>query len=550
VQEINTNLPVKALLIYPQFNSPSFWNYRATCELLGARYPTAPLGLMTVAAMLPADWDVRLIDCNTEPLDPADIDRADIVMTGGMLPQQRDLLQIIDLCRSRGKPVVVGGPDVTSSPHIYEKADFQIRGEAESVMSAFIAAWNSGARRGVFEGEKFQADVTASPIPRFDLIRFRDYLYIGVQFSRGCPFNCEFCDIIELYGRVPRTKTTAQMLAELDALYRLGYRGHVDFSDDNLIGNKKALRLFLPHLKAWQEAHGFPFEFSTEASINLADDDALLVLLRECNFFTIFVGIESPDTETLIAMQKKQNTRRSLSDSVHKIYQAGIYVNAGFILGFDTEKAGTAQEIVNCVEATCIPVSLVGLLYALPNTQLTRRLSREGRLYSGHDVNTEEADQCTAGLNFVTARPRRDLLADYLWILDQLYRPAAYFDRVRRVGRVLHRPSSGGAFSWRSLARDLAQLGWILGLMSYRQPKSTFYFFKTVIDCARHNPGAIESVVIMMAMYLHLGPFAREVATQITEQITELDTGRWMAPQLVPPEPALAERQMQSAAAQ
>jgi len=324
----------------------------------------------------------------------------------------------------------------------------------------------------------------------------------------------------------------------------------VDFSDDNLIGNKKALRLFLPHLKAWQEAHGFPFEFSTEASINLADDDALLVMLRECNFFTIFVGIESPDTDTLIAMQKKQNTRRSLADSVHKIYQAGIYVNAGFILGFDTEKAGTAQEIVNCVEATCIPVSLVGLLYALPNTQLTRRLSREGRLFWGHDVATREADQCTAGLNFVTARPRRDLLADYLWILDQLYRPATYFDRVRRVGRVLHRPTGGGAFSWRSLARDLAKLGWILGLMSYRQPKSTFYFFNTVIDCARHNPGAIESVVIMMAMYLHLGPFAREVSAQITEQITQLDSGQWVAPPLVAREPTLTERQVSAEAAE
>ncbi|HLL26539.1 MAG TPA: B12-binding domain-containing radical SAM protein [Xanthobacteraceae bacterium] len=540
MRETNASRPTKALLIYPRFNGPSFWNYRATCELLGARYPAAPLGLMTVAALLPQDWDIRLIDRNVQPLDVADIDRADIVMAGGMLPQQRDLLQIIDLCRARGKPIVVGGPDVTSSPHIYERADFQVLGEAESVLPAFIAAWNSGARRGVFEAEKFQADVTKSPAPRFDLIRFQDYLFIGVQFSRGCPFNCEFCDIIELYGRVPRTKTAPQMLAELEALYRLGYRGHVDFSDDNLIGNKKALRLFLPHLKAWQEAHGFPFMFSTEASINLADDDALLAIMRDCNFFTMFVGIESPDPETLVAMQKKQNTRRSLADSVHKIYQAGIFVNAGFILGFDTEKAGTAQEIVNCIEATSIPVSLVGLLYALPNTQLTRRLQREGRLYSGHDTNTELADQCVAGLNFVTARPRRDLLADYLWILDRVYRPAAYFGRVRRVGRALRPPSRGGAFSWKGFARDLAQLGFILGRMSLWRPRLTLYFFGTVIDCAARNPGALENVMAMISLYLHLGPFAREVAQQIQQQIDDIDAGKWAAPPLLPPEPALA----------
>ena len=172
-----------------------------------------------------------------------------------------------------------------------------------------------------------------SPIPRFDLLKFEDYLFVGVQFSRGCPFTCEFCDIIELYGRVPSTKTTPQMLAELDALYALGYRGHVDFVDDNLIGNKKAVRAFLPHLKAWQEAHGFPFEFSTEASINLADDGELLRLMRDCGFFAVFVGIESPDPDTLVAMKKKQNTRRNLVDSVHKIYEAGMFVTAGFIIG-------------------------------------------------------------------------------------------------------------------------------------------------------------------------------------------------------------------------
>jgi radical SAM superfamily enzyme YgiQ (UPF0313 family) len=540
-----TDRPIRALLIYPQFNGPSFWNYREACELLGARHPAAPLGLLTIAALLPKSWHVRLIDRNFQSLDAADIDGADIVMAGGMLPQQRDLLEVIELCRSRDKPIVVGGPDVTSSPHIYARANFQVRGEAEAVMPNLIAAWDAGAREGVFEAEKFQTDVTASPIPRFDLIQLPDYLYISVQFSRGCPFNCEFCDIIELYGRVPRTKTTSQMLAELDALYSLGYRGHVDFCDDNLIGNKKALRQFLPHLKAWQEAHGFPFMFSTEASINLADDDALLGAMRECNFFTIFVGIESPDPDTLIAMQKKQNTRRSIADSVHKIYRAGIFVNAGFILGFDTERAGTAQEIAACIEATSIPVSIVGLLYALPNTQLTRRLTKEGRLHSGYDA-ASEGDQCTAGLNFVTRRPRRELLADYVWVLDRVYSPASYFRRVRRMARMLHRPPPAGVLTWSSVLTDLSRIVGFFALMSVRRPKLIVHFFRTLVDCAVHNRQAIEIVVILMALYLHLGPFSRHVRAEIKRQIVRLDTGTWFAPALVKAEPLIDGRALSS----
>ena len=326
------------LLIYPRFAGGTFWNFAATCEVFGARYPAAPLGLITVAALLPSAWAMRLVDRNTEELSDGDLAWADLVMTGGMLPQQHDTLEIIDICRAAGKPVVVGGPGVTSSPHIYERADFRVLGEAESIIDKFIAAWEAGAREGVFEAEKFQADVTKNPIPRFDLLKFDHYLHVGVQFSRGCPFTCEFCDIIELYGRVPRAKTNAQMLAELEALYRLGYRGHVDFVDDNLIGNKKAVRSFLLDLRTWLDEHDYPFEFTTEASVNLADDTNLLRVMNEANFVGVFVGIESPDPETLIMAKKKQNTRRSLVESIHKIYAAGLFVHAGFIVGFDLKR--------------------------------------------------------------------------------------------------------------------------------------------------------------------------------------------------------------------
>jgi len=369
--------PCNVLLIYPRFDGDTFWNFAETCEIFGARYPAAPLGLITLAALLPAAWSLRLVNRNTETLTDVDLQWADLVMTGGMLPQQLDSLEIVDLCRKHGKPVAVGGPGVTSSPHMYRSANFQVLGEAESIIGKFVEAWESGAREGVFEAPKFQADVSSSPIPRFDLLKFEQYLHIGVQFSRGCPFTCEFCDIIELYGRVPRTKTTPQMLVELDTLYRLGYRGHVDFVDDNLIGNKKAVKAFLPELKAWQEARDWPFEFTTEASINLADDPNLLILLRDANFVGVFVGIESPDPATLVAMRKKQNTRRSIPESIHKIYAAGLFVTAGFIVGFDSETGSMAEGMVEVIEEAAIPVCMVGLLYALPNTQLTRRLARK-----------------------------------------------------------------------------------------------------------------------------------------------------------------------------
>src|SRR3954470_5215626 len=437
---MNVASPCNVLMLYPLFTAESFWSFGESCKLMGVRRPAAPLGLLTVAAMLPKDWTVRLIDCNTQAFGDEDLAWADVVFTGGMLPQQADTLRLIDMCRAAGKPVVVGGPDPTSSPHIYEKADFRVLGEAESIIDEFIAAWESGTRSGVFTAPKFQADVTKTPVPRFDLLKFEDYLYLGVQYSRGCPFTCEFCDIIELYGRVPRTKTVEQMFVELETLYRMGYRGHLDFVDDNFIGNKKSLRQFLPQLAEWQRAHGYPFELSTEASVNLADDAELLDLMGAANFFAVFVGIESPDPATLVAMKKKQNTRRNIAESIHKIYGAGMLVTAGFIVGFDNEKVAMADAMVDFIEEAAIPVAMVGLLYALPNTQLTRRLSSEGRLHVNHDHGPAiGGDQCTAGINFDPLRPLRDILMDYKLVLESVYHPTAYARRMDRLMAMLDR---------------------------------------------------------------------------------------------------------------
>jgi radical SAM superfamily enzyme YgiQ (UPF0313 family) len=515
--------PCNVLMLYPLFAADSFWSFAESCKLMGVQRPAIPLGLITVAAMLPGSWTVRLLDGNTAPITDDDFAWADVVFTGGMLPQQADTLRLIELCRSRGKPVVVGGPDPTSSPHIYAAADFRVLGEAESVIDEFVAAWESGARSGIFTAPKFQADVTKTPAPRFDLLKFQDYLYLGVQYSRGCPFTCEFCDIIELYGRKPRTKTTPQMLAELDALYEMGYRGHLDFVDDNFVGNKKSLRLFLPELAAWQRAHDYPFEFSTEASVNLADDPELLEMMAAANFFAIFVGIESPDPATLVAMKKKQNTRRNIAESIHKIYGAGMLVTAGFIVGFDSEQVSIADAMSEFIEEAAIPVCMVGLLYALPNTQLTRRLAREGRLHPSHDSGpTIGGDQCTDGINFDTARPLRDVLMDYRQILERIYHPAAYASRVDRLMTMLDRSRQRHelpAGDLRTKVRALETVHRVVAAI----PEAHDPFWRTFFAAAKRDSSSARIAVAMIAAYAHLGPFSRRVIKAIDRRLAALD---------------------------
>ena len=514
------------LLVFPRFNPNSFWALKDTCEISGAQAPSPPLGLLTVAAMLPQHWTFRLVNLNGAVLADADIAWADMVMTGGMLPQADSAVDVIEICKAAGVPVVVGGPDPTSRPEIYERANFRVLGEVEGIIDDFVAAWRRGERSGRLDAPKFQADVTRTPIPRWDLIDTKKYLYIGVQFSRGCPFNCEFCDIIELYGRVPRTKTNAQILAELDHLLALGHRGHVDFVDDNLIGNKKALKKFLPELKAWQEKRGYPFMFSTEASLNLADDDELLAMMRAANFFIVFIGIESGDTDTLVSMQKKQNTRRSIAESVNKIYGFGISALAGFIIGFDTERDSVADEMVRIIEATNIPIGIIGLLTSLPNTQLQRRLEREGRIIDGWAQSPEgSGDQCTAGLNFRTLRPRRDILADYKSVLERVYSPEAFFDRLTRMTDRLDRPKLPVKLNLKHWARNLRIFGKAFFEITFRRTEMALPFWRYMLWTLVRNPRAIEFTTMNVIMYLHVGRFTRFVIADMDRRIAEIDAG-------------------------
>lgn len=518
---------VRCLLIYPRFSEFSFWNFSYIARIRGARYNMPPLGLLTVAALMPDNWEFRLADLNTCDLDKADLDWADVVFTGGMITQRLEVLRLIKLAHDHGKPVVVGGPDCTSVPEWYHEADFLVLDEAEITLPDFIKAWESGKKSGRFQANGQKPDVSKSPIPRFDLLRFSNYLYIGLQCSRGCPYTCEFCDIIELYGRVPRFKTPDQVIAELDRLYALGYRGHVDFVDDNFIGNKKAAKELLTRIIAWSEERGWPFFFSTEATITLAADPAMLDLMKRCDFRTIFVGIETPDPAILRQTQKKQNTLKPIADSIRKINESGMMVLAGFILGFDEEKAGAGEALATCVEETRIGVAMTGLLVSLPNTQLERRLVREGRQYmrddSGTGMKAEEIDQMTGGLNFVTRRPRLEILKEYRAALTRIYSKESFFMRAR------------GFLEWyRGFPRGMSSAGslssLLLGLLNVNlrylvRPRLWPQYLRTMWVGIRHSGIGFSRAAQLSAFFLHLERQTAHVVRQLDQQVRDLEAG-------------------------
>ncbi|NJO86285.1 MAG: B12-binding domain-containing radical SAM protein, partial [Synechococcaceae cyanobacterium RM1_1_27] len=349
---------MRVLLVYPRFPK-TFWSYEKILELVNRKVLLPPLGLVTVAAILPQTWEFKVVDCNIREVTDEEWEWAELVICSAMIVQKPDLLKQIALAKQKGKPVAVGGPYPTSLPEEMEAAgvDYMILDEGEITLPLFIEAIERGEQQGVFRSGGQKPDVTTTPIPRYDLLELSAYDSMSVQFSRGCPFQCEFCDIIILYGRKPRTKTPPQLLAELNCLYELGWRGSVFMVDDNFIGNKRNVKLLLHELKDWQAERGYPFRFDTEASLDLAEDDEMIELMLQCNFGAVFMGIETPDADSLQLTKKFQNTRSPLLDSIDKVTRAGLRVIAGFIIGFDGEKAGAGQRIVEFAELTGIPTT-------------------------------------------------------------------------------------------------------------------------------------------------------------------------------------------------
>jgi radical SAM superfamily enzyme YgiQ (UPF0313 family) len=377
-------LPMRVLLIYPRFPK-TFWSSERALALIGRKALMPPLGLLTIAALLPRDWDFTLVDRNVRDVTDDEWQHAELVMVSAMIAQRPDFHAQVAEAKQRGKTVVVGGPYPTALPKeaAATGADYLVLDEGELTVPLFVEAITgerpddaaAGAR--VFRAPHDEKpDVTTSPVPRFDLLDFDAYDTMSVQFSRGCPFVCEFCDIITLYGRRPRTKAPAQVLAELDRLYEMGWRGSVFVVDDNFIGHKRDAKALLVEIERWQIAHGYAFSFTTEASIDLANEPDLLDLMARCRFGSVFIGIESPDVASLTLTKKFQNTRKPMLESVDRITRSGLRVMAGFILGFDGEQPGAGRRIVEFVERAGISTAAVTLLQALPNTGRWRAAGR------------------------------------------------------------------------------------------------------------------------------------------------------------------------------
>ena len=414
---------MKVLLVYPEFPD-TYWSFRHALKFEGKRSPFPPLGLLTVSAMLPESWERRLVDMNVRRLRDSDLEWADLVFCSAMIVQQKSLEAVVARGKALGKRVVVGGPYVSTSAGALPEADHIFVGEAEATLPEFLADLERGEPRPVYQAAERPA-LTETPVPHFRLAEMDRYSAMSIQYSRGCPFNCEFCDIIEIYGRVPRTKTNEQVIAELEALHATGWRGLVFIVDDNFIGNKRNVRKLLPDLISWSDERGRPFSFITEASVNLAEDEALLESMRRANFRRVFLGIETPVEESLKEAQKGQNTRRDLLESVRKIQSYGMEVMAGFIVGFDNDPEDIFDRQIDFIRESAIPLAMVGLLTALPDTQLWRRLKREWRLLKESSGNNTEGS-----LNFVPRMDTALLVEGYKRILSTIYSPAEYYQRA------------------------------------------------------------------------------------------------------------------------
>ena len=414
------------LLVSPLYPD-TFWGFKHALKFVSKKASFPPLGLITVAAMLPMDWNKKLIDMNANELMDDDILWADYVFISAMSIQSKSVDEVIQRCKKLDTKIVAGGPLFTSSSEYYKNVDHLILNEAEITLPQFLNDLNQGKAKQKYTSESW-ADIATTPLPLWEIVPMNNYTSMNLQYSRGCPYDCDFCDITVLYGRKPRTKTRKQVIVELDALYFTGWRGPVFFVDDNFIGNKAKLKKeILPAITDWMEKRKKPFYFNTEVSINLADDEKLMQLMVKAGFEAVFIGIESPNEESLVECNKTQNRNRDLISSVKKIQRAGLEVQGGFIVGFDNDPPSIFEKLTNFIQESGIVTAMVGLLNAPKGTKLQKRLESEGRMLK--DFTGSNTD---FSMNFIPRMDSKALLDGYKKILKKIYSPKHYYERVTR----------------------------------------------------------------------------------------------------------------------
>ena len=531
---------MRALLVCPKFPL-SFWSFRKAVRFRGNKTTNPPLGLLTVAALLPVAWELRLADLNTRKLTEDDWQWADLILISAMYIQRAGLLALVREAKHRGKTVVVGGPHPTSLPEASLEAgsDFVVRGEGENTIPLLLEAMRDG-QTGVIENNE-RPDLTTSPIPRFDLLRLEDYDTMTIQTSRGCPFDCEFCDVVNLFGRKPRYKTPPQVIAELAFLYQLGARGAVFLCDDNFIGNKKEARALLQELTPWLKSRGEPFEFLTQVSVNLGQDLEMIHLMTGANLRKVFIGIESPDVKVLETSRKYHNIKNSLVESLNNLKKNGLAVMGSFIIGLDGETKGAGERICAFMDQTDIPVAMLGLLQAAPFSSLWNRLESEGRLRGdvGGDGGTFSA------MNYEPDRPEAEIMQEYIDAWDYLYEPSRYLARAyryylamppsrRSLRNAAGPPLPAGqvfqpGMTFRSQLKDLQAFGKILWSLGVR-PSYRRQFWTQLIGMLRRNPSRFIDYVVTCAMgedLYYLRKVVRaKVATIIKERGIEIPAAK------------------------
>ncbi len=482
---------MNALLLYPEFPD-TFWSFKHVLKFIRKRASLPPLGLLTVAAMLPEEWEKRLVDVNVRPLRERDLAWADVVLVSAMIAQRDSAVQLMARCRAAGKTVVAGGPLFTVESAQFPDVDHLVLNEAETTLPEFLRDFAQGRARRIYASTRLP-DLSETPVPQWDLADPRRYASMSVQYSRGCPFDCDFCSVTAMFGHRPRVKSAAQIITELEGLWQRGWRGGVFFVDDNFIGNQRSLREeLLPALIRWRENRG-GLTFFTEASINLADDEDLMRQMAAAGFDQVFVGIETPEEASLAECNKRQNRRRDLIADVKRIQRAGLQVQGGFIVGFDNDPPTIFQRQIDFIQKSGIVTAMVGLLQAVPGTRLHERLRQQGRLLG--DTTGDNVDGTT---NFIPRMNREVLRDGYRRLMDHLYAPGPYYRRIRTFLREYQPRRFSGGVTWRNLGA-FAHASVRLGVIG----RERFHFWGLLAWTCFRRPSLVPTAVTLSIYGYH-----------------------------------------------